>query len=492
MCLFQPNSNYRQLSYYVLTVAIVVLSFFLYSSEFYPLLNSDDALNVLMAHYYRLPHDLYCWGQDRGGTLIPLISQLFMRIFHCPALLAVSLSNYLVLILGYIGLSSQIKSNYYKIVLAIIWFLPFQRFIDIVRFPIGVEYSLLGFSLFLIDKLLNGNNLKEPVKHALFISVIVLFTLAVWVSDLAIVSIFLLILVSFLFFYKNNHKISKKALFYLVIGAVSCFSFIKFAKSFATQKTEGYLSLNGVHEIHNALFLIQKSFWEVLTFSTNEIFVSIYAYLAIIFVFSFGLVVIKKKMFRRLVSNPWIVFFMADFLVILTILLLSSWVLANGMGRWYFVATYISLSMAIVLALDGMEMCNTSKILKGGVLLLALIGAISPVYTMKYSNPKTLQPKADVVGEFKQLGEIGIIADFWNSYVTSCPDPEHIKATPHDRSDVRSRELVDMVFEEEKIYVIKDMWMETFPDTLEQFGHVLLKEGDPFRLGGCEVCKYKK
>jgi hypothetical protein len=36
------------------------------------------------------------------------------------------------------------------------------------------------------------------------------------------------------------------------------------------------------------------------------------------------------------------------------------------------------------------------------------------------------------------------------------------------------------------------MWLDFFPDTLEQFGYVLLKQGKQFRLGDCDVCKYEK
>ncbi len=447
-----------------------------------------------MAHYYKLPNDFYCWGQDRGGTLIPLISQIFMKVFNCSSLISVSLSNYFILILGYIGLSSLIKSNYYKIILAIIWFLPFQRFIDIVRFPIGVEYSLLGLSIFLICKLEYNNNLKWFIKHILLILIVSIFTISVWVSDLAIVSITILLFVLFLFYFLKNKKfkIDKIVLSYIFIGATFCYIFIKFAKSFAVTKTENYISINGINEVKNAMLLIKEAFWKNLTFSTNETFVSIYTYLAILFIFSFVFIILKKKMFIHLISNKWIVFFLTDFVVIFTVLLLSSWVLANGMGRWYFVATYISLSMSIILALDNIELSYKIKLLRWSILLLAMIGAISPIYTMKVDRPKSLKPMVDVVGEFKQLGEIGVIADFWNSYIISCPDPELIKATPNDQSGVRNQEIVDMVFERENIYVIKDMWMKTFPDTLEEFGYVLLKEGNQFRLGGCDVCKYAK
>jgi len=52
--------------------------------------------------------------------------------------------------------------------------------------------------------------------------------------------------------------------------------------------------------------------------------------------------------------------------------------------------------------------------------------------------------------------------------------------------------LVDAVFERDDIYVIRDSWMKTFPDTLKQFGYTLLKDGSPFQLSDCDVCKYRK
>ncbi len=148
--------------------------------------------------------------------------------------------------------------------------------------------------------------------------------------------------------------------------------------------------------------------------------------------------------------------------------------------------------MAVILILDNLVVDKATNMLRYGVLLLVVIGSISSVHSMKYVYPKRLTPMADVVGEFKQLGEIGVIAEFWNSYRTSCPDPDMIKVTPHDKSDVRNRDIVDMVFEMENIYVIKDGWLDVFPDTLYQFGYVLLKSGEPFRIGDCDVCKYDK
>lgn len=485
--------NFRKIAYYLSVIVIILISFFLYSSRFYPLLNSDDALNILMAYYYELPNDFYCWGQDRGGTIIPLISQIFIKIFNFSALTSVSLTNYFFLSIGFVCFASLFNSNFYKFLFALIWFLPFQRFVDIVRFPIGVEYSLIACSIFLINKVryYESNDIR---KHLLLILLILIFIISVWVSDLAIVSFSILLLVAIIFTYVKNKKftVEKTVLFYVLGGIVSCFTFINYAKSFATAETTNYLSLNNLQEVKKGASIIIESFLDVLTFKTDEVIIGTYSYMAIVFFFSFLFFLFRRKLILSLVSEKWFVFFTADFLVILTVILFSSWVLANNMGRWYFVAGYISLSLAILLALEKVEKNNNVTFFKLGLSLIVFLGAVSPIYSMKYERPKTLKPVVDIVSEFQQLGKIGVIAEFWNSYIISVPDPEAIKATPHDQSGIRNQEIVDMVFEMENLYVIKDMWMDSFPDTLEQFGYVLLKEGDPFSLGGCNISKYKK
>lgn len=485
--------NFKTIIFGLTLSLIILVSFFLYSSRFYPLLNSDDALNILMAHYYRLPDDFYCWGQDRGGTLIPLLSQIFIKLFGCSALIAVSLSNYLVLILGYIGLSSLIKSRYYKIIFAIIWFLPFQRFVDITRFPIGVEYSIIGAAIYLINKLDTDRNAFGNTKRKILLALIILlFIISIWVSDLSMVTIVILLSVLILYHYIEfkSIKIDKTVIIYAIVGLVSCLLFIKYAKSFAIVKTHNYLEINGLTQIKDALLILKDTFADVLFLEHNEVSVSVYMYFAIVFFVYFAIAILREKNIKHMLSNKWIVFFLIDTVAILGVIMLSSWVLANNMGRWYFVATYISLSMTVVLILDNFEKCM--KPLRYGILVLVTIDAVSPVLNMKYVYPKRLTPMAEVVGEFQQLGEIGVIGEFWNSYRTSCPAPDIIVATPHDKSNVRNYKLTEMVFEKNDIYVIRDMWLSEFPDTLNQFGHVLIKSGMPFRIGDCDVCKYDK
>ncbi|MCD4747272.1 MAG: hypothetical protein K8R58_13320 [Bacteroidales bacterium] len=77
------------------------MSFLLFSSIFYPLFNSDDGVTVLMLHYFKLPNDIYFWNQDRVGSIIPLIGQLFYKGLGFSLLWSESITHYIILILGY-------------------------------------------------------------------------------------------------------------------------------------------------------------------------------------------------------------------------------------------------------------------------------------------------------------------------------------------------------------------------------------------------------
>lgn len=269
--------------YYVFVALIIGISFFSFSPLFYPLLSSDDALNILIAHYYNLPDDLYCWGQDRGGTLIPLISQLFIKVFNCPALLSVSVSYYLILIAGYFCFSALFKSNYSKIIFAVVWFLPFQRFIELLRYPIGMEYSLIAVFAFIIKRLDEDNFRKRISSHLYLSGSVIVSIAAVWVSDTAAITVSVLLIISLIYdvIKRGKLKINKVQALYLISGIALGFFFIMYAKSTAVVKSVNYLSVNTFKDIVNGLGIIGKAFYEVLTFKTGELFVSLFTYISV-------------------------------------------------------------------------------------------------------------------------------------------------------------------------------------------------------------------
>lgn len=470
--------------YYTILLLIIVLSFSFLSYLKYPSLSSDDALMILMTEDYSLPSSLYCWGQDRGGTLIAFLSSNLKTVFPLPSIYIVSIVTYLILFLGFLGYSSLLKTNFLKITLAIIWFLPFYRFVDLVRFPIGIQYSLIG-GIILFIQLYIKNKQNNWAYFNLFI-IGVLSLLSVWVSDLAAINLITMVFGYLLFQYYHHKKvkIEIKEIVTFVITVATTFFFIKYAKSNATSEITNFKKLNNLDEIRNSISILYEYFKDLVLFKKNEPLTSVYVYLALVFFTYLSIIFYKNK--RKLLQNFWIMFFLADIIIILTVILTSKWVQLNQLGRWYFVGTYISIALFSLLTIQQINLVNAKIFL----LIMSVFGSFVLFYNLSTVFPKRLKPKVDYIKEIEQLGDIGLIGNFWNSYIYSVTAPQQIIATPHDNEYVRNYKLVEKVFEQPRIYVIKDMWFDTFPDTLMQFDRTLVKKGTPFDLADANMCEY--
>jgi hypothetical protein len=81
------------------------------------------------------------------------------------------------------------------------------------------------------------------------------------------------------------------------------------------------------------------------------------------------------------------------------------------------------------------------------------------------------------------------IGDYWTAYLIAGMFPDHVLATPHEGA-VRSWRMRDMVLAQRDICLIKEGWLEEFPNEMNQFGHLLTKMGVPERYGKFTVCRY--
>ncbi len=487
----KKNSKYL---YPALISFLFLGSFYLFSSIRYPLLNSDNAVTVLMTHYFKFPNDLYFWGQDRLGSLIPLIGQIPNKLFGMSPILSESITHYLILLAGFLAFSTFIRSKFYKVIFAIIWFFPPMHLIDVTQFAFGIHYSLIAIVCYLIDKLNKENSYDNPIRYYSILTLCsLLLVVAVWVSDMAMVSAGLLIGISIYYFIKNTNQVNSRNrnsfIVFSLIGSVVGYLFISYAKSLSTMQNS-YSTFGEIDMIMKSCSVFLTTITNFLLFKTNEPATSIYTYFVITLIIATFFVIRKIKLTDN--SRKWILYFFIETIVLFCIIMASKWTFLNNVPRRYFTCTYITLSFAFILILDNLVLnAKQKQFFRTFTLITVLIGGLSSIHYLKYVEPKSLVPMAKVLEDFQSLGKIGIISEYWNSYVTSCINPELIKATPHDQTyAVRSMEIVEEVFTQPNIYVIKDMWMDNFPDSLWQFNRTLIKAGDEFKMGDCFVCKY--
>jgi hypothetical protein len=489
--------------YPLVIVVLIIISFRLYSYNYYPLLCSDDALNVLMAHHFDFT-TVYCWGQDRGGTLIPYMSQIFIALFGCSALTAVSISTYILLIIGFLSISSLFKKKMVKIGFAFVWFLPPMNFIDLLKYPIAMGFCVFFILIWIINKMIKRETKFVSSKNWLSLVLIpLILILSIWISDLCLISALLLFVALWV-----SKKICRNwpMVLYVIGCGVLCYTVIHFFKINGDIHENMNLSaINSPSDVLIAFKIFGSHLYHTLSFSpiTIEIdgmnqskipyFSCSYALLLVIFlILFFTLFLIKnhdaiKQNIKNRKWNVWVFFFLINSIAVFFVCFFSNWVLKNGVGFWYFVASYISFSIFILLIVD---QYSHSKFLIYLLSVIILYGALSPALEMKFVY-KTLTPRAKLSEKFETLGKIGLIGSFWTTYINTITNPNLITATENDNGWTRNLKMTRDVFLQPNIYIIKNSWLDTFPDTTLQWSHILAKDGEPFMLSHFEICHYK-
>jgi hypothetical protein len=359
--------------------------------------------------------------------------------------------------------------------LAICWFLPPIWFADSLRFPYGIQYCLLGLAVYFISVLREeGSAVQGKRKHLYLSLLIIIFIAEIWVSDLAAVSVFALLFTLFWVHYKR-HRFSlpdKTVMVYIIAGLLLCAGFVSYAKSVSPPGKAEYLGVNSFFEAMNGLRIAKDSMINLLSFNKNMPLMSIYLYLFLII--SIALMV---RFARKQILLPdqkfWLRFFILDILLIFVVILFSRWALTDGYGRRFYICTYISALLGILLFVDNIQAARKGNVLKSVIIITAVIGSFSTVHFLGYVEPGSLQPRIESLSGFKKLGKCAIIADYWTSYLVSAVDPGNIKAIPKEHGGGRNKELVNEVFRSE-------------------YRHLLQKDGEEFMIAGKSLCRYKK
>lgn len=485
--------------YYLLLFLLIIFSFCNFAEIYFPLLNSDMAVNVLMAQDLNLPGDFYFWGQDRAGSLIPLLANFLVNAYKFPPVLAVSVIHYLILIVGFFALASFFRNRNLKLVLALIWFFPSWHFLDHIILLFGIQMSMIAISLYFLKMMQVA--LKRFERLAWLSLACLSFITAIWVSDLALLSLIIVALIvvwkylpvlkknRIQFFLKDRDALLKIVVItvWFIIGT----AFIVYAKHKAT-RIEAYHTHHLSHpkEVLASLKIIFSAAWRILIFSSQNFIESIYAWAIIA-----GLPIIlllsntRSHFVKFCSSNKWLIFFALNGILTFFLLIISHWVFLNGTPRRYFTIVYISFWVAILLYIEVTGSSNR-QLRMIILLIVVLIGSISSVN--KFYFPKRLPSRLTEMSDLKKLGDFGLISDYWVAYLTACVDPKHIVATPHDKAQVRNYYYAETVFKMPKLYLARDEWMNSFPDTIMQFGHILCRKGSELHLGDLYLCQYER
>ncbi|MGK7890015.1 MAG: hypothetical protein AB4042_11830 [Leptolyngbyaceae cyanobacterium] len=171
-------------------IVIICFSFRILAPQFDPWLNSDHAVHVMMTYDLQLPNDLYYWGQDRLGSLVPIISHFLHRLLGLEPIVAVGLVNYVMLVLAYVCFASFLKQWFSRLVLAAAFFLPLRLYIEILHIsqPYAAQFACMGLTTIGLRWLLNHWPTVPLWQRRVGIGLtMVAMVASLWMSDFSIV-----------------------------------------------------------------------------------------------------------------------------------------------------------------------------------------------------------------------------------------------------------------------------------------------------------------
>jgi hypothetical protein len=493
------NTKISDFVYYSVLALIILVSYLNFSALFFPLYDTNTAITILMTPGFSAPGDLYFWGQNFAGNLVPFLAQLLCISYRFPPIMAVSVVYYIILAGGFLAVSTLFRSRLTKLFLALVWFFPSWYFLGHVTSIFGLQLSLLVIGIYLLNL---EKRSQSPNRQILWLSIAcIIFILSVWVSDLSAVTVIFLLL----FLVRDKKELWKrskilpalkekqlfiKVLVFLVLSLAGI-AFLLYAKHTAGKAITYNNPLFGTPaSLVNQLRLMLVAAFNVLIFSSHNVTGSIYAW-ALITGIPFILSVSKVKTpYREYFTNQkWLTFFTINALILFICLIMSNWVIINGAETKYFTIVFISLWIAFLLFIESTETIYPvlRKYSLLVIIILGLISSMTPLFI-----PKHLPSVPDALGELKSLENVGLIGNSSWVYKASSIDPDHIKSAPHDKELLRNFNLVLDALKQKKLYLVRNEWLASFPDTIIQFGIIFQRTGEPFQKSGYDLCRYQR
>ena len=479
---------------------IVVLSFLVLSPFFSPFLNSDNAIHILMGYDFQLPSDYYFWGQDRLGSIIPLLTHVLYKLLHVSPALLSSLVLYGIVLIFVLLLSRFIEKRWYKVLLCVLLFFPAHTTDHMLRLahPYASQYVFILLSLTFLYLFQKAVKERLDIKAGvLLMGVFLSGIIAFWSSEGSVIAILSLIGAAAIQLRKDQSMIEAVRKFprmklglFLLIGVFmitmgACF--IGYAKS-NSMRVASYNShwMASSSEMEQGVRYYLTAFYhglcgnEGILISLHNIF-----FLALI-LFSILLLIQKRKTAFGFIP----LFLLFNTLGGEMMVIMSKWVCLNHYNFWYQTYPYISLIALFVILGDRCNAPRMKQLFAGLLICYALI-TVSSTATV-YLTQKDKDPNERSLKDLKplaQLGHCGIIGDQWNSFLLASRNPELLKVTSWYGD--RNKRCIDSVVACKTIYLVKNGWLDAFPKQKSIFGRDLQFTNDSVIISGFELGKYQ-
>jgi hypothetical protein len=478
-CLPYPFRSWANLTSLLCVYCLVPIVFFSYhlyslSGAPWPLINSDVAIYPLMTYHLTL-WDFYYWGQDRIGSIVPFLAAIPVQGFGLDAVDAVTGVVYALLRVGWAGVAILLQNLFLAWVFGVFLLTPPPLFAWLVL--AGHPYTGQLFCFGLMAAALT----RWPARWVPP-TLVALAGGSIWASDFSImilgaITATVVVMKPDLspFLRPPSVMAGAGALVFLGVAKLTAqYNFWLLGGSpygyggylFTISSLDGFL-LNLRQFAHRLGGLLLSPSHALLILSGGV---------------AVARLVVLPPSFAKRCSQVALISGVTSCLAAAG----SHWVELHAGSIHYLSIVYVFLMLSVLFAIS-------SEVRRGWktaqYFLLTVSVALHLTSLIPYAQGR---PSArETVRPLLTSGCSAYIGDYWTAYLIAGMFPHRVLATPREGLlSTRSRRMREMVLAQRDICLVKEGWLEEFPDEIRQFGHVLTKVGLPQQYGSFTLCRY--
>jgi hypothetical protein len=485
--------------YLLVVITIGTASYMLNGPEFSAWYGSDQAIQVLMANDFSWPRDLYYWRQNRLGSIVPFFGYCF-HLLGITTVTATGIAKYGFLFLGYFAAAGFLKTRFSKLILALAWFYSLATFATWTSLghPYAENTALVLCAFALVERFFRMERQNSVSSHFLISAATICWMLALWVSDLTIALIPALGL-QLLFHwsqsaYKNQasliKEISGRVRSKISISLLTSFLiglwFVLNAKHHAYHISEYSTLLASPESISGMIEHIIGQTWTFLIFDRGNTPQSIAVWGMIASVLLIALLSFTNQRGGKQEIMP-AVFLLASVSVFGAVMV-AYWSNNPFPVLHHYTSVFPFAWVAGLMWFERLPK-RSFRILVLPILITVLT-TVASGYWHKARHATESSP-FQTAKEIQALGKASIIGDYWYSYIYASTSPDSVVATAYQGHTVRRIAQAHQLVKEPFVYLVKNNWFENFPDSIQQFKVLLIRDGEPFLLANATFCRFR-
>jgi hypothetical protein len=470
------------------TIAVLlVLSFFRFSAYHYPFLDSDMAIHVLMARGFEFYHNLYYWGQTRLGSLLPLVAFFPWKVGLNP-LKAVSLAQYGMVVVTLVGFFLLERRWLGSVVLVALFLLPPPALVYTLMpgHPALPHIMLTVLGAYAVMRVGAGDARADSFW---FLTSCLCALLAVWVSDLAMVTapvlwVWMVVRVRI----RSGADTSVRISVAVVLATLSLPLWVAWLKSGRVDYS-GYdeQSVAGLMMAGKGLTAHLYSLLRTLMMKDGFRWSGLWAGFMVL---ATGLGVhalgdARRRGMADTLTHPSLLFLLLAALTYAATMM-SGWAALNGYDSRYLAVPVVFLMMSLCMMLTN-ERPRMPLVL---TLVIAVI-ASGLSFGEQVPHPDRFQVNDEARDRLRAMRSATILGDYWFCYAMAAYNADEIIAMPFEKDFYRNGHQIEAAFLSDSIFVCTSTKYPKLSDTLHQHGRMLLKTGEPhFQVGNAVLARY--